>query len=277
MLIPGAILTGIGAFLTVGASFVGISSMSKAGVHRWKLIVTAVFAVMVLIPGIIFLIIGIGSAESYEVQSESVATLEISDIDDKGDQGFIIFLEGTPGDYNNNGVHDYCENLIVNATHTGGWMSEPWTESAMWNQADETRQVFELEIAQYDSGCSTEFLPESKSFITTETTSDNLERQVSLVKIGWACYGCMKGTTTISAEYSDDSKTAVMWIQDGEKVLGATGRIIAGSIMIGISLLTLIGLVTINARTKPPNKSTESTKKSSIEIVMAIVGEPVWF
>jgi hypothetical protein len=275
MIIPGAIMTGIGAFLTVVTSFVGISSMSKAGVHRWKKIVAAVFAVMILIPGIIFLTIGLNEAESYEVQSESTATLEISDIDDKGDQGFIIFLEGTPGDYNNNGVHDYCENLIVIATHTGGWMSEPWTESAMWNQADETRQVFELEIAQYDSGCSTEFLPETKS--TTETTSYNQERQVSLVKIGWACYGCMKGTTTISAEYSDDSKTAVMWIQDGEKVLGATGRIIAGSIMIGISLLTLIGLVTINARTKPPTKSTESNKKSSIEIVKAIVGEPVWF
>ena len=272
MIIPGAILTGIGAFLTVGASFVGISSMSKAGVHRWKLIVTAVFAVMVLIPGIIFLIIGIGSAESYEVQSESVATLEIIDIDDKGDQGFIIFLEGIPGDYNNNGVHDYCENLIVNATHTGGWMSEPWTESAMWNQADETRQVFELEIAHYDSGCSTEFWPEQK--FTTENTYQG--HQVSLVKIGWACYGCMKGTTTISAEYSDDSKTAIMWIQDGEKVTGATLRIFAGSFMIGIGLLTLMGLVTIYTTTKSATKSINSTK-SSIEIVEAIEGEPIQF
>ena len=272
MIIPGAILTGIGAFLTVGASFVGISSMSKAGVHRWKLIVTAVFAVIVLIPGIIFLIIGIGSAESYEVQSESVATLEIIDIDDKGDQGFIIFLEGIPGDYNNNGMHDYCENLIVNATHTGGWMSEPWTESAMWNQADETRQVFELEIAHYDSGCSTEFWPEQK-FITENRYQ---EHQVSLVKIGWACYGCMKGTTTISAEYSDDSKTAIMWIQDGEKVTGATLRIIAGSFMIGIGLLTFMGLVTIYATTKSATKSINSTK-SSIEIVEAIEGEPIQF
>ena len=59
--------------------------------------------------------------------------------------------------------------------------------------------------------------PEEKH--TTEPTSYSEDRQVSLVKIGVACYGCMKGTTTISAEYSDGSKTAVMWIQDGEKIV----------------------------------------------------------
>ena len=92
-----------------------------------------------------------------------------------------------------------------------------------------------------------------------------------------ACYGCMKGTTTISAEYSDDSKNAVMWIQDGEKIIGATGRIIVGSIMIGISSLTLIGLVIITFRPKTATNSTDTTQKPNIEILEAIEGKPVRF
>ena len=133
MIIPGAILTGFGAFLTVGAWLVNVSSWSKSYAEsgkpapRWTK-VAAVFAVLLLIPGVILLVIGSISAESFVVQSESNATLEIFDVDDMGDQGFIIFLEATPGDSNNNGMHDYCENLIVNATHSGAWMSDPWQE-----------------------------------------------------------------------------------------------------------------------------------------------------
>ena len=103
-----------------------------------------VFAVILLIPGITLLVIGSISAESFVVQSESNANLEIFDVDDMGDQGFIIFLEEVLGDSNNNGIYDHCENIIVNATHSGSWMSDPWTAYQKVNSPDETRQVFEI-------------------------------------------------------------------------------------------------------------------------------------
>ena len=279
MIIPGAILTGFGAFLTVGAWLVNVSSWSKSYAEsgkpapRWTK-VAAVFAVLLLIPGVILLVIGSISAESFVVQSESNATLEIFDVDDMGDQGFIIFLEATPGDSNNNGMHDYCENLIVNATHSGAWMSDPWQgEISGYNEADETRQVFELEIAHDGSRCSAEFWPEEKH--TTEPTSYSEDRQVSLVKIGVACYGCMKGTTRISAEYSDGSKTAVMWIQDGEKIVEATGLIIAGSIMTGLSSVALISLLMVWGATR--GRKQDGSQKSSIDILEATTNKGVYF
>ena len=61
-------------------------------------------------------------------------------------RGYFIFIQGTPGDFNGNGMHDYCENIIVNATHTGGWVSNPFTGYESYNGADETRQTFELEV-----------------------------------------------------------------------------------------------------------------------------------
>ena len=278
MIIPGAILTGVGAFLTVGAWLVNVSSWSKSYAEsgkpapRWTK-VAVVFAVFLLIPGVTLLVIGSISAESFVVQSESNATLEIFDVDDMGDQGFIIFLEGIPGDSNNNGMHDYCENLIVNATHSGAWMSNPWQgEISDYNEADETRQVFELQIAHDGSGCSAEFWPEEKH--TTKPTPFG-DLQVSLVKIGVACYGCMKGTTTISAEYSDGSKTAIMWIQDGEKIVEATALIIAGSIMTGLSSVALISLLMIWGATR--GRKQDGSQKSSIDILEATSNEGVYF
>ena len=72
-----------------------------------------------MIPGIVLLIIGGVMAEEFieDVPGFSSYTLEIIDEDSLGDQGFIIFIPGMPGDFNGNGMHDYCENVIVNATH----------------------------------------------------------------------------------------------------------------------------------------------------------------
>ena len=120
MIIPGAILTGIGGFLAVGAWFTLISSWLKSGKTspRWTKF-AAVFAVLLLGPGVTLLVIGSISAESFVAQSESNTTLEIFDVDDMGDQGFIIFIEAVLGDFDNNGIYDHCENIIVSATHSG--------------------------------------------------------------------------------------------------------------------------------------------------------------
>ena len=263
MIIPGAILTGVGGFLAVGSWLGLISSWARYNAEsgkpnpRWTKFV-AVFAVLLLVPGVILLVIGSISAESFVAQSESNATLEIFDVDDMGDQGFIIFIEAVLGDFDNNGIYDHCENIIVSATHSGSWMSDPWTGYQKVNPPDESRQVFELGECE---------------------SSDPVEQKHkdgrNLIKIGVACYGCMKGTTTISAEYSDGSKATVMWIQDGEEVIGAIGMIIGGSIMTGISSLALISLLMIWGINR--NRKQDGSQKSSIDILEATTNKGVYF
>ncbi len=259
MIIPGAILTGVGGFLAVGAWFTLISSWLKSGKTspRWTKF-AAVFAVLLLGPGVTLLVIGSISAGSFVAQSESNATLEIFDVDDMGDQGFIIFIEAVLGDFDNNGIYDHCENIIVSATHSGSWMSDPWTGYQKVNPPDESRQVFEL--GECESG-------------------DHVEQKHkdgrNIIKMGQACYGCMKGTTTISAEYSDGSKATVMWIQDGEEVIGAIGMIIGGSIMTGVSSIALISLLMIWGGSR--HRKQDGSQKSSIDILEATTNKGVYF
>ena len=259
MIIPGAILTGLGGFLAVGAWFTLITSWLKSGktAPRWTKF-AAVFAVLLLGPGVTLLVIGSISAESFVAQSESNTTLEIFDVDDMGDQGFIIFIEAVLGDFDNNGIYDHCENIIVSATHSGSWMSDPWTGYQKVNPPDESRQVFEL--GECESG-------------------DHVEQKHkdgrNIIKMGQACYGCMKGTTTISAEYSDGSKATVMWIQDGEEVIGAIGMIIGGSIMTGVSSIALISLLMIWGGSR--HRKQDGSQKSSIDILEATTNKGVYF
>ena len=268
MIIPGAILMGVGAFLAVGASFVHISSWAKSYAEngkpapRWTWM-GMVFAVLLLIPGITLLIIGSISAGTLHHEETSSARLWITDADGIGDQGFIIFIEAVPGDFDNNGIHDYCETVTVNATHSGLWMSDPWTSRAKQNDADQTRQVFELEIAHDGSGCDAKVWPEQKG---------------SLVKLGRACYGCMAGYTDISASRNDASYPIPMWIQDGEKVVEAIGLTIAGSIMSGIGSLSLVVLGIIRKAFKAkPTPARKGPMSPPIEVLEAIEGKPVRF
>ena len=269
MIIPGAIMFGIGGFLLVGASLTFISSWAKSHAEtgkpapRWTW-VGIVLAVLLLIPGVAMLIIGAITAETLHHEETSSARLWITDADGMGDQGFIIFIDAVPGDFDNNGIHDYCESVTVNATHSGLWMSDPWTSRAKQNDADQTRQVFEVEIAHDGSGCDAEVWPEQKG--------------ENLVKLGRACYGCMAGYTDISASRNDASYPIPMWIQDGEKVVESIGLIIAGSIMAGIGSLSLVGLGIIRKAFKArPTTSPKEQKAPSIEVIEAIEGRAVRF
>ena len=268
MIIPGAILMGVGAFLAAGASFVHISSWAKSyaetskSAPRW-IWMGMVFAVLLLIPGITLLIIGSISAGTLHHEETSSARLWITDADGMGDQGFIIFIEAVPGDFDNDGIHDYCEIATVNATHSGLWMSDPWTSRAKQNDADQTRQVFELEIAHDGSGCDAKVWPEQIH---------------GLVKLGRACYGCMAGYTDISASRNDASYPIPIWIQDGEKVVEAIGLTIAGSIMSGIGSLSLVVLGIIRKAFKAkPTPARKGPMSPAIEVLEAIEGKPVRF
>ena len=244
----------------------------------------AILAVIMIIPGIVLLIIGGVMAEEFieDVPGFSSYTLEIIDEDGLGDQGFIIYIPGTPGDYNGNGMHDYCENVIVNATHSGAWMSDPWTGWSSYNEPDETRQVFELEISDKSSGCDAQHWPK-EIWIN--------DGAFQLVKLGRACYGCMAGSTTITAEYANEPQTPVdydglpsMWIQDGEKINESTVLTIIGAILTGIGVLILVGLVIIKiAKSKATrlvnrlNLYSQDAEKDPIEIFKSNPGQPVRF
>ena len=253
----------------------GISPKPSSG--RGAIFV-AILAVIMIIPGIVLLIIGGEMAEEFieDVPGFSSYTLEIIDEDGLGDQGFIIFIPGTPGDFNGNGMHDYCENVIVNATHSGAWMSDPWTGWSSYNEPDETRQVFELEISDKSSGCDAQHWPKEK-WIN--------DGAFQLVKLGRACYGCMAGSTTITAEYANEPQTPVdydglpsMWIQDGEKINESTVLTIIGAILTGIGVLTLVGLAIVKiSRSIAAAQAAHDAKKDLIEIIESNPDQPVRF
>ena len=234
-----------------------------------RAIFVAILAVIMMIPGIVLLIIGGIMAEEFiEGEGSSSYTLEIIDEDDLGDQGFIIFIQATPGDFNGNGMHDYCENIIVNANHSGAWMSDPWTGWSSYNEPDETREVFEVEISHEGSGCDAVNWPKEKWV-----------NDVQLVKIGRACYGCMAGNTTIIAEHANEPTNPVgMWIQDGEKINESTVLTIIGAVITGISALTLITIIIVKiSKSKAAAREDFEAGRESIEIIESKPGQPVRF
>ena len=193
-------------------------------VGRLKVVI-GIFLGILFIPGLVFIIIGAVMGESFLHEGISDGEMQIEDADGNGDLGFIIYVEGEVVDFNVNGIWDYCEVIVVSATHSGGWMSDPWTPQKFHNGPDETRQTFQLEIGGQNqpgsNDCSTQIMPQGKS-----------KDGISLVKLGRACYGCTAGTSTISAEYENEpTKPVRMWIQDGEVAREATTLMIVGGVM----------------------------------------------
>ena len=97
------------------------------------------------------------------------------------------------------------------------------------------------------------------------------------MKIGRACYGCMAGYTNISAYTNDPPYEIPMWIQDGEKVVESTGTWIAGSIMLGISVLSLVGLGIIRSSLRESMAARKDPETPAIEVLAATEGKPVRF
>ena len=227
----------------------------------------ALFIGMVLLaPSIPLFIAGLGEGLSDGMTS---ATLEIKDSDGQGDLGWGIYVEGSAVDFNSNGIYDHCENIIVNATHSGSWMSDPWSGYQSVNGPDETRQVFYLETAHEGSGCSTMdgAWPESRYHDGRD-----------LIKIGRACYGCMAGTTTITAQNSDGGEV-MMWIQNEEKK-EVLGMLIPGAIFMGIGgftfIVSLFALLNMGFKSMPSSSSKRrAVAATGVGITLVIMGLPL--
>ena len=218
----------------------------------------ALFIGMVLLaPSIPLFIAGLGEGLSEGMTS---ATLEIKDGDEQGDLGWGIYVEGGAFDFNSNGIYDHCENIVVSATHTGSWMSDPWTGYQTVNPPDESRQVFEPSCGHSDP------------------VEQRHHEGRMLIKIGQACYGCMAGTTTITAQNTDGGEV-VMWIQNEEK-REVLGMLIPGAIFMGIGGFTfVVALASLLNMGFKSNASSSSKKRAiaatGVGITLFIMGLPL--
>ena len=246
-------------------------------VGRLKVVI-GIFLGILFIPGLVFIIIGAVMGESFLHEGISDGEMQIEDADGNGDLGFIIYVEGEVVDFNVNGIWDYCEVIVVSATHSGGWMSDPWTPQKFHNGPDETRQTFQLEIGGQNqpgsNDCSTQIMPQGKS-----------KDGISLVKLGRACYGCTAGTSTITAEYENEpTKPVRMWIQDGEVARESTTLMIVGGVMAASPIVYFVILFILKAHKakreaegEMPLQAETSSPQETIEIIESIPGQPVRF
>ena len=229
---------------------------------RRSALIALFIGIVLLAPSIPLFIAGLGEGLSDGMTS---ATLDIEDGDGQGDLGWTIYVEGSAVDFNANGIFDHCENIIVNATHSGSWMSDPWSGYQKVNPPDETRQVFYLETAHEGSGCNSNdgVWPESHHHDGRD-----------LVKIGRACHGCMAGTTTITAQNTDGGEV-VMWIQNEEKK-EVLGMLIPGAIFMGIGGFTfIVSLFVLLKMGFKSNAPSSSKRRAVVGITLFSMGLPL--
>ena len=214
----------------------------------------ALFIGMILLaPGIPLFIFGLGEGLSEDM---SPASLEIEDRDDQGDLGWGIYIEGSFVDFNLNGIYDHCENIVVNATHSGSWMSDPWTGYQNVNPPDESRQVFEPYCGYTDS------------------VEERYHEGRTLIKIGQACHGCMAGTTTITIQ-SQNGDELSMWIQNEEKK-EVLGMLIPGAIFMGIGgFMFIVSLFVLLNMGFKSNASSSSKRGVVVGITLFSMGLPL--
>ncbi len=210
---------------------------------------------LLLAPGNILLVFGLLGGFDYEAVSS--ATFEIEDADGQGVLGFVIFIEGETGDFDGNGFHDFCENVVISANHT------PYPSE---NLPDESREVFYTEIV--DEGgevCGSHHYPEKR--IELDGTR--------LVKIGRACDSCKNGTITITAQ-NQEGDEVLMWIKNEENYV-KLGMLIPGAIMMTIGALTVIGSLGILAKTRQSHGRSQATSADSNHITENLSDAENWF
>ena len=231
---------------------------------RKKAWIALAIGFLLLAPGIPLFIMGLGGGFQYEAVSSG--TFEIIDADGQGDFGFEIFIEGVAGDFDGNGIHNYCENVVISANHTGGWFTTgPHGEIVAENPSDESREVFYKEITGEGSGdCASHHNPEQAS-----------HNGVQLVKIGRACKDCMNGTTTITAQNGEGGEI-LMWIRTAENQ-ETLGMLIPGAIMMGIGALTVIGSLGILSKTRHSHGRGQANSADSSHISGTSFNAENWF
>tara|TARA_B100000459_G_scaffold45556_1_gene23286 strand:+ start:4997 stop:5845 length:849 start_codon:yes stop_codon:yes gene_type:complete len=190
--------------------------------------------------GILILIIGaITAISSFSAVSEidDFQYVEITNgtlIVDDLEGGFTVYVDYPPVDFNNNQIHDLCENIVITATHDGKWISDYGSEYSEIQNPNPQREVFTYSVDYDNRGCSTIYGAEAAWYEDRELT-----------QIGKVCVGCMKGNTTIVAE-----DNVSMWIKTNGIADDLWAGVIGGFAMsccgICFGIFGLAGGITIN-------------------------------
>ena len=146
---------------------------------RKKAWIALAIGLLLLAPGIPLFIMGLGGGFQYEAVSSG--TFEIIDGDGQGDFGFEIFIEGVPGDFDGNGFHNYCENVVISANHTGGWFTTgPHGENVAGNPQMKVEKCFTRKLLAKAAETAVLTIIQNKQ-VTTEFNSSKLDEPAKTV------------------------------------------------------------------------------------------------
>ena len=190
-----------------------IDKLGRVNMHIKGKIVGPI-GVLILIIGGLSAISGfseVSDIDDFQYVEITNGTLIVDDLEG----GFTVYVDYPPVDFNNNQIHDLCENIVITATHDGKWISDYGAEYSEIQNPNPQREVFTYTVDYDNSGCSTIYGAEAAWYEDRELT-----------QIGKVCVGCMKGNTTIVAE-----DNVSMWIKTNGIADDAWAGVIGGVIM----------------------------------------------
>ena len=211
--------------------------------------VLSVVGVGILLLGILVTILGFASIsdiDEFQYEAISNAELKIDNEDEGITGGFTIFVEASLGDSTGSGTHDFCENIIINATHDGRYFNKFNDGETILLPTNTEREVFRYQIQESRvSYCYSDETPNSVTYNNT-----------SLVQIGHACYGCLSGVTTITAQYANGSTPPpLMWIKDDSLMENAENTVFAGFMLSCCGIFFTIGAIFIGLRLRKATRT----------------------
>ena len=212
--------------------------------------------------GIFIIIIGAVTAISGFSQLSEIDEFQYVEINngtlvvDEFNDGFTVYVEYPLVDLNSNYVYDHCEDITITATHSGKWISDYGFNYSEVQDPDPEREVFTYSVSYGNYRCDT--------YLTTESiTYDGKE----LVRIGEACVGCMKGSTTILAQ-----DNVSMWIKTNGIAQYAYAGIIGGFAMgccgICFGILGLAGGINVGVQNPEHNVTIRKPTQQHPEVTI---------
>jgi hypothetical protein len=219
--------------------------------------------VLILIIGGLSAISGfseVSDIDDFQYVEITNGTLIVDDLEG----GFTVYVDYPPVDFNNNQIHDLCENIVITATHDGKWISDYGAEYSEIQNPNPQREVFTYTVDYDNSGCSTIYGAEAAWYEDRELT-----------QIGKVCVGCMKGNTTIVAE-----DNVSMWIKTNgiadDAWAGVTGGVIMGCCGTCFIIFGFAGGITINNGNNNPRVTSYQPGYEMTKPNYAAIPQPVY-
>ena len=239
-----------------------IDKLGRVNMHIKGKIVGPI-GVLILIIGGLSAISGfseVSDIDDFQYVEITNGTLIVDDLEG----GFTVYVDYPPVDFNNNQIHDLCENIVITATHDGKWISDYGAEYSEIQNPNPQREVFTYTVDYDNSGCSTIYGAEAAWYEDRELT-----------QIGKVCVGCMKGNTTIVAE-----DNVSMWIKTNgiadDAWAGVIGGVIMGCCGTCFIIFGFAGGITINNGNNNPQVTSYQPGYEMTKPNYAAIPQPVY-